>query len=154
MRAPTSARERSPLGDAAAIYVQRGEPAGKQTTACLRYALSEHLPMRTIIPPQAMDQAVQMVKDRTVNVIIVAFDSKMARQLAVDVEEFGGLVVYVHPVATTIHPPKHSSVPAMDVLILRWYDAGRTPHEIAEELNADTTDVRAILRRGGRQPSR
>jgi predicted transcriptional regulator len=42
----------------------------------------------------------------------------------------------------------------MNVLILRWYDAGRTSHEIAEELNADTTDVRAILRRGGRQPSR
>lgn len=142
------------MGDIAAIYVQRGEPAGKQTTLCLRYAMSEHLPMRTIIPPHAMSQAVQMVKDRTVSVIIVAFDSRGARQLAVELEEFGGQVVVVHPVPATIHPPRHSSLPDMDVLILRWFDAGRTAAEIASDLGSDTTDVRAILRKGGRQPSR
>lgn len=142
------------MGDAAAIYIQRGPSAGQQTKACWAYAEREHLPMRTIIPYYAMEQAVRMVKDRIVNVIIVAFDSKGVRQLAVALEEFGGQVIFVHPAPTTIHPPRHSSLPDMDGLILRWWDAGRTAHEIARDVGAETTDVAAILRKGGRQDSR
>jgi hypothetical protein len=142
------------LGDLAAIYIQRGAPAGKQTTACLQYARTEHLPMISIVPYYALDEAVRMVKDRIVNVIIVAFDSRVARQLAVATEEFGGQVVFVHPTPGTIHPPRPSTLPDMDALILRWWDAGRTAHEIAQDIGGETTDVAAVLRRGGRQISR
>lgn len=138
------------MGDIAAIYVQRGAPAGKQTTACLQYARTERVPMISIVPYYAMDQAVQMVRDRIVNVIIVGFDSRVARQLAMELDEYGGQVIFVHPTPTTIHPPRSSSLPDMDALILRWFDAGRTAHEIAQDIGSETTDVRAVLRRGGR----
>jgi hypothetical protein len=97
--------------------------------------------MISIVPYYAIDEAVQMVKDRIVNVIIVGFDSRVARQLAVATDEFGGQVVYVHPTPTTIHPPRPSSLPDMDALILRWWDAGRTAHEIAQDIGGETTDV-------------
>lgn len=110
--------------------------------------------MRSIVPYFAMQQAVTMVKDRIVNMIVVAYDSKAARQLAIAVAEFGGHVVFVHPVPTTIHPPHVSTLPDMEGLIFRWFDAGRTEHEIAQDLQSETTDVRAVLRRGGRYTSR
>jgi hypothetical protein len=142
------------LGDIAAIYIQRGPSAGQQTTACWAYAQAEHLPMRTIVPYFAMEQAVRMIRDRIVNVIITAFDSRAVRQLASEIEPLGGQVIFVHPVPTTIHPPHASSLPDMAGLILRWWDAGRTAHEIAQDIGSETTDVRAVLRKGGRQTSR
>ena len=139
--------------DKAAIYIQRGEPADKQAKACLEYVRIQRLPMESIVPYYAMDQAVRMVRDRIVNTIIVAFESRAVRQLASEIDEYRGQVIFVHPTPRVIRVPRASTLPDMDEMILRWWDAGRTPHEIAQDLGGETTDVRAVLRRGGRYTS-
>jgi hypothetical protein len=142
------------LTDKTAIFVQAGStPAKKQTDACLLYAISNHLPMVAIIPPWVPGDAVAMCRSGEISTVITAFDSRAARQLAADIDGFGQ-VIYVHPEPGVIVPPaRRSTVPDMDALILRWHRAGRTPHQIAAELESDTTDVRAILRRAGEYPS-
>jgi hypothetical protein len=133
------------MADVSAIFIQRGPPpARKQTDLCLKYTHDHRLPMIAIVPHWAAQDAVRMVKAGAVNTIVTAFDSRVARQLAEDLDG-DGCVIYVHPVPTTI--PRRSTLPALSDLIRRWHRAGRTPRQIARDIGSETTDVSEVLRR-------
>lgn len=140
------------MGDRAVILVQRGAPRDKQVATCLEWVALEHLPMETIVPHSAPEQAVRLVRRGTVGTVVVAFDSRAARAIAADIQGHGRVVV-VHPTPFEICPPEpeHRRLPSLVELILRWRGKGRTVEEIAADLDGDTTDVRAILRRASEQ---
>lgn len=136
----------------AAIFVQRGVPADKQTSACLRYALAQPWSVLAIVPPWQPADAVRMARDGRIDTVVAAFDSRAVQQLAVDIDGDAQVVV-VHPEPKVIAPPKHGLGTLAD-LILRWFRHGRTVKEIAVDIDGDTTDVRAILRKHGENPGR
>lgn len=136
----------------AAIFVQRGAPADKQTTACLRYVLAEHWSMLAIVPHWQPADAVKLARDGRIDTVVAAFDSRAVQQLAADLDGDAQVVV-VHPEPKVVEPPKHKLLGIAE-LILRWFRHGKTVQEIATELEGDTTDVRAILRRHGEDPGR
>jgi hypothetical protein len=136
----------------AVIFVQRGASVDKQTTACLRYVLGEHWSMLAIVPFWRPEDAVKLVRDQRIDRIVAAFDSKAVQHLAVEVDGEAEVVV-VHPEPRVIEPAKRK-LGTLGDLIVRWFRRGKTVAEIAADIDGDTTDVRAILRKYGEDPHR
>lgn len=143
-------KEGTHVGTRAAIFVQRGALDGKQQKVCLEYIDRQHWSMLHVVPYWAPEDAVSLVRDGTVDVIVTAFDSQAARALAADLGPHGR-VLFVHPAPTVIEITARLRVASLVDLILRWRSKGRTIEEIAEDIDGETTDVRAILRRAGEQ---
>lgn len=135
----------------AAIFVQRGGPApDRQIAACLHYCAAEQYPMLAIVPPGRPGDAVQLVRDGRVQVIVTGYDSKAVQQLAADLDDLGRVEV-IHPQPRVIEPPRHK-LGTLGDLILRWWRRGKTVKEIAADIDEPTTDVREILRKYGESP--
>jgi hypothetical protein len=135
------------MGTKAAIFIQRGAPEAKQQRVCLAYVDEMRWSMLDLVPHWAPEAAVALVRRGVVDVIVTAFDSKAAHLLAAEIAPIGR-VVYVHPEPTEIQPPAHRPLTIVD-LILRWRRRGRSVEEIAQEIDGEATDVRAILRKAG-----
>lgn len=136
----------------AAIYIQHGAnspPGDKQLEACIDYCDTVGYTLAAIVPADAADAA-KLVEGGWVDVIVAGFDSKVVQQLAVRIVGAGRVEV-VHPVPRVIEPPR-SGLGTLGELIHRWFRRGRTVEQIAAELDGDTTDVRAILRKYGEHP--
>jgi hypothetical protein len=136
--------------DRAAIFVQRGAPTDKQTTACLRYALGQRWSVLVIVPYWQPQDAVQLARDGRIDKLVAAFDSKAVQQLAADVDGDAEVLI-VHPEPRVVEPPKRK-LGTLGDLIVRWFRRGKTVSEIALDIGEETTDVRAILRRYGEHP--
>jgi hypothetical protein len=136
----------------AVIFIQRGAPAEKQQAACIDYALSQHWSVLAIVPHWQPEDIIHLADAGRIRHVVAAFDSKAVQQLAADVERKAAVVV-VHPEPRIIEPPKHG-LGTLGELILRWFRKGRTVEEIAAEVDGDTTDVRAVLRKYGVDPGR
>src|SRR5215471_14312237 len=104
------------MADVSAIFIQRGPPAKKQTDLCLQYIREQHLPMIAIVPYWAPGDAVRMAEAGRINIVVTAFDSKAARQLAEELDDHAQ-VIYVHPEPTAIPPRRRSTLPALADLI-------------------------------------
>jgi hypothetical protein len=136
----------------AAIFTQRGAPVEKQRAACIDYALGQHWSVLAIVPYWHPDDAVTLAKSGRIDHVVAAFDSKAVQQLAAAIDGDAQVVV-VHPEPRVIDPPKHALI-SIGELILRWFRNGKTVKEIAEVIDGDTTDVRALLRKYGEDPGR
>jgi hypothetical protein len=136
----------------AVIFIQRGAPADKQRLACIDYALSQRWSVLAIVPHWQPEDVVHLARAGRIRHVVAAFDSRAVQQLAADVEGKADVVV-VHPEPRLVEPPKHG-LGTLGELILRWFQKGRTVQEIAADVDGDTTDVRAILRRYGEDPGR
>lgn len=136
----------------AVIFVQRGAPREKQRSACAMHAVAQGWTVLAIVPHWRPGDVVQLARAGRVKHVIAAFDSRAVQQM---VEDLNGAaeVVVIHPEPRIIAPPKHAIGTVAD-LILRWFRKGRTVEEIAKDVDGDTTDVRAILRRHGVDPGR
>jgi hypothetical protein len=136
------------MGSRAAIFVQRGFPADRQTTMCLRYAVEEqHYTLLAIVPHWAPEDACKLVRDGTVDVVVAAFDSKAVTQLAADLPPAGRVEV-VHPRPHVVERPHHRLGSVAD-LVVRWWNRGRCVRQIADDLDEPTGEVRDLLRRLG-----
>jgi hypothetical protein len=137
-----------PTSTNAAIFVQRGGPSrDRQIEACRQYCATEQYSVYAIVPPGRPADAVQLVRQRRVSVIVTGFDSKPVQQLAADVDGAGRVEV-VHPAPRVVEPPRHKLGTIAD-LVVRWFRRGKPIKEIAVEIDGNTTDVRAILRKHG-----
>lgn len=136
----------------AAIFIQRGVSSSKQTTACLRYILAEHWSPQAIVPFWQPADAVRLARDGRIDTLVAAFDSKVVQQLADDLDGDAEVIV-VHPQPKIVAPRRHG-LGSIGDLILRWWRRGKTVEQIAIDVDGDTTDVRAILRRYGEDPGR
>lgn len=135
----------------AAIFLQRGGPsAERQIEACLDYCAAVHYPALAIVPPGRPGDAVQLVRDGRVQVIVTGFDSKAAQQMAAEIDDAGRVEV-IHPAPRVIEPPRHKLATLGD-LIVRWFRHGKSVKEIAADIDEKTIDVRAILRKYGESP--
>lgn len=136
----------------AAIYVQHtpaSPPAEKQLEACLAYCEDVGYTLTAIVPGDLGDAAA-LVEGGRVDVIVAGHDSRAAQQLAARVVGAGRVEV-VHPTPRVIEPPR-ASLGTLGELIHRWFRRGRTVEQIADDIDGDTTDVRAILRKYGEHP--
>lgn len=134
----------------AVIFVQKGAPAEKQTTACLKYVLNQRWSMLAIVPYWQPGDAVKLVRAGRVDTVVAAFDSKAVQQLAVEIDGDAEVMV-IHPEPKLVEPPKQR-IGTISDLILRWFRRGKTVQQIAIEEDWNTSDVRAILRRHGEDP--
>lgn len=139
------------MGTNSAIFIQRGTPAAKQVDACLAYTEGEHWGMRHYVPHWAADDAVRLVRDGVVDVIVAAFDSKQLRDLAADVGA-AGRVMFIHPSPTVIEPPPPRLLPGVRALIVRWWRGGRSVQRIAADVEQETGEIRNVLREAGEEP--
>lgn len=140
------------MGTRSAIFIQRGVEVRKQTAACIRYIESEHWSMLHVVPYHAPHDAVRLVRDGTVDVVVTAYDSRAAQALAADIGH-AGRVIFVHPNPTEIPPPPRKLRSGVTELILRWWRRGdRSVADIAADVETDTTEIREILRRAGEHP--
>lgn len=138
----------------AAIYIQHtpaSPPPERQLEACLAYCEAEGYQLDAIIPGDLGDAAA-LVESGRVDVVVAGHGSRAVQQLAGDVAGAGRVEV-VHPVPRVIEPPR-SGLAKYGDLILRWFRRGKSVQRIAEDLDGDTTDVRAILRKYGVDPGR
>jgi hypothetical protein len=135
------------MGSRAAIFVQRGFPADRQTTMCLRYALEQHYTLLAVVPSWAPEDACKLVRDGTVDVVVCAFDSRAVTQLAADLPPAGRVEV-VHP-APHVVVAAHHRVGSVADLVARWRRRGRSVRQIAEDLDEPTGEVRDLLRKLG-----
>lgn len=139
----------------AAIFVQRGHgapPPEKQLDACLAYCATERYAVIAIVPG-VVEDASALTADGRVTVLVAAYDSRAVQQLAVAVEGHGQVEV-VHPEPRVVEPARPHAVRSINELILRMSRRGRTVEQISDTIDAETTDVRAILRRYGEDPGR
>jgi hypothetical protein len=138
------------MGTRAAIQIQRGVDEHKQWLACMIYIDGERWSMLQLVPAHAPEQAVQLVRDGRVDVIVTAFDSDAAQAIAADIAGLGR-VVFVHPSPTVIEPPPDTTgfPRALVALVLRWWRRGVPVREIADRLDEDTGLIRRVIRRGG-----
>jgi hypothetical protein len=138
------------MGTRAAIQIQRGVDEQKQWLACMAYIDRERWSMLQLVPAHAPDEAVRLVRDDRIDVIVTAFDSEAAQAIAADIAGLGR-VVYVHPAPTVIEPPPSTvGFPRELVrLVLRWARRGVKVEEIADRLDEDTGLIRRVIRRGG-----
>jgi hypothetical protein len=134
----------------AAIYFQRGICERKQEQACLEYIDEQRWAMTHVVPYWSADAAVALVLVGCVGVIVAAYYRKELEVIAADIAG-RGQVVYVHPTPTVVRPPRR--ILSVVDLVLKWHGHGRTPREIAVDLDTDSTDIRAILRRHGQYPA-
>ena len=134
----------------AAIFVQRGGPSrDRQIEACRQHCATERYSMLAIVLPGRPHDAVQLVRQHRVSVIIAAYDSKAVQQLAAELDDAGRVEV-VHPTPRVIEPPKHKMT--IGDLVVRWFRRGKPVKDIAAEIDGNTTDVRDILRKYGEHP--
>jgi hypothetical protein len=117
----------------AAILVLSGPPIEKQQRACLAYIEQQRWEITQVIPYWASRDA--------------ATNRPEVRQLAADIGD-RGQVVYVHPQPTVV-PVQRRAPSTMIELVVRWFRRGRTPHEIAIDIDSSTREVKDILRRSG-----
>lgn len=138
------------MGTRAAIFIQRGVDEQKQWLACMAHIDRERWSMLQLVPAHAPGEAVQLVRDGRIDVIVTAFDSDAAQAIAADAAGLGQ-VVYVHPSPAVIEPPPDTSgFPRTLVrLVLRWWRRGVEVEEIADRLDEDTGVIRRVIRRGG-----
>lgn len=146
------------MGDRAVILLQRGAAWDKQIAACLEWIEQQRIPWQSVIPHGAPNEAVRLVRSGDVDTVVMAYDSRVAFAVAADIQGHGRVVV-VRPEPHEIPgpdpaPEPKKGLPSLVDLILRWTGKGRTVEEIAADIDGDTTDVRAILRRAGKQPPR
>lgn len=139
------------MGSRAVVYIQRGPTVKQQTTECLEYAAAEDLEVFALAPWWAPQDAVNLVRSGACDVVLVAFESRAAHELAGQLDR--GQVIRVHPVPKVIAPPK-VGLPSLADLILRWRRKGRTVEEIARDIGESTGEIRSILRTTGEYPIR
>jgi hypothetical protein len=131
----------------AAILVLSGPPIEKQQRACLAYIEQQRWEITQVIPYWASRDAVRLVREGFVDVVVAATNRPEVRQLAADIGD-RGQVVYVHPQPTVV-PVQRRAPSTMIELVVRWFRRGRTPHEIAIDIDSSTREVKDILRRSG-----
>lgn len=138
------------MGMRAAIFIQRGVDVRRQFIACQAHVDTERWSMLQLVPAHAPHEAVQLVRDGIVDVVVTAYDSEAARAIAADVAGVGQ-VVYVHPRPTVIDPPPVTTGFPRELvrLVLRWARRGVKVEEIADRLDEDTGVIRQVIRRGG-----
>lgn len=143
------------MGSRAAIFIQRGVDVQKQAAACLAFISEQRWNMLHMVPYWAPHDAIRLVQEGAVDVVVTAFDSEAAQAIAADVAG-AGQVIYVHPRPTTIDPPPSTvGFPRELVrLVLRWARRGVKVEEIADRLEEDTGVIRRVIRRGGRGSGR
>lgn len=135
---------------AAVFFTQRGHPE-KQQRMCLGFCDRQRWQIAHIIPWYAERDAVRLVREGQVDVIVAAVNSAEVRRLAADIGD-RGKVVYVHPKPTVVRQPDRATPATVPELIVRWFRRGRAPKEIALDIGSTTRDVRDILRRAGEDP--
>ena len=143
-----------PIRSRAVIYIQHSPaspPAERQLEVCLTYCESAGYELDAIIPGDLGDAAA-LVESGRVDVVITGHDSRAAHELAARIVG-AGRVEAVHPEPRVIEPPR-SGITKYGELIHRWFRRGRSVQQIAEDIDGDTTDVRAILRKYGVDPGR
>lgn len=136
----------------AAIYLQHGAnapPGDKQLEACIDYCQDIGYLLLAIVPADAADAA-KLVESGRVDVIVAGYDSRSVQHLAARIDGAGRVEV-IHPEPRVVEPPR-SGLGTLSELILRWFRRGRSVRQIADDLDGDTTDVRAILRKYGEHP--
>lgn len=137
----------------AVIYLQHGAnapPGDKQLEACIDHCQDVGYHLLAIVSGDATGAA-KLVEAGRVDVIVAGYGSRSVQHLAARVEGAGRVEV-VHPEPHTITPPPRSGLGTLSELILRWFRRGRSVQQIAADLDGDTTDVRAILRKYGEHP--
>lgn len=107
--------------------------------------------MLAIVPPGQPADAVRLARDHRVDTIVAAFDSRVVQQLAADIGDDAQVLV-VHPEPKVIEPPPKRGLATIGDLILRWFRRGRSVQQIAIDIDENTTEVRAILRKYGEDP--
>lgn len=136
----------------AAIFVQRGGPSrDRQTEVCLGYCDTMEYSMLFVVSPRRPHDAVELVRQRYVSVIVAGYDSKAVQQLAAEIGDAGRVEV-VHPTPRVIDPPKQHGIGTLADLIVRWFRRGKPVKQIAIDIDGNTTDVREILRKYGERP--
>lgn len=141
----------------AAILIQRASAGSeRQADICAPYCLEHRIAIQTIVPHWAIDQAAQLVRDRLVDVVVVAFEGRGLTEMIAAVADAGGKVIAIHPKPRELAPPRRhfGAVRLVSELIGRLYRKGRTVREIAELVDSDTTDIRSALARLGLDPYR
>jgi hypothetical protein len=140
----------------AAILLQRASIAvDRQADICFQYCLGERWAIQTIVPQHAPEQAAQLVRDGHVQVVVVAFEGRNLADVVAQVADAGGRVMAVHPEPRELTPNRRGLLGGrVSELILRWYRKGRTASQIAELVDADTTDITSVLVQFGLGSSR
>jgi hypothetical protein len=133
------------------IFLQRGISERKQEQACLAFCDEQRWRLEHVVPWFAPRDAVKLVRAGLVEVVLAAFASPEVRRLAGDIGDAARVVV-VHPRPAVVEPPARSVPASLAELVVRWFRRGRTPREIAFDLESSTRDVRDILRRSGEDP--
>jgi hypothetical protein len=142
------------MGTRAAIFIQRGVEVRKQAAACMDYIDQERWSMLHVVPYYAPDDAMRLVHDGTVDVIVTAYDSRAVRALAEDIGP-DGKVMFIHPAPTVVEVERrHGTLPTLGDLLRRWLRRGMSVKEMADEIDGDTADIREILRKMGEEPGR
>jgi hypothetical protein len=140
------------VSNRAAIFVQRGgPPADRQIDACLQFCIASEYTVLALIRHGEPEAAVALAREHRVSVIVTGYDSKAVRQLAADIDG-NGRVEVIHPEPRVIPPPKHKLDGPIGELIVRWFRRGKTVQEIAKDVESDTHEVRALIRRYGGDP--
>jgi hypothetical protein len=142
------------MPERAAILIQRATASPeRQADVCIPYCVAERLAVQTIVPSWAAGQAVQLVRDGFVGVVVVAFEGPGLAESVARICDAGGRVVAVHPTPRELAPPRRRGPTRWaSELVARWYRKGRTVPEIAELLEEDTAEIRSALLRLGVEP--
>lgn len=120
-------------------YIEVSEQATKIHRAISKFCEERDLEIQALAStPQA---AAQAVAAGTAGLVVAAVDPRNGLRHLVTVAH--GQVVFVR------HPRERLTVAG---LFRRLFEHGKTPHEIAEMHDIDTTDVHQILRRGQPRP--
>lgn len=140
----------------AAILIQRGGAApDRQADICGPYCLENHY-SATIVPYWAPEQALQLVRDGLVDIVVVAYENRALTELVGEIAEAGGQTIAVHPEPRVLEPPPRRLAPTRWVtqMVARWHHKGMKARQIADLLGEDTTEVQAVLLRIGIDPTR
>lgn len=140
----------------AAILLQRGVPADRQADIWGPYCLQERYSVASIVPYWAPEQAAQLVRDRLVDTIVVAFEGRGLADLVEQVGAAGGRMVAVHPTPRVLTSATSMGAPKRWVsrLVERCFRGGMETRQIARLLDDDTTNITAVLLKLGIDPTR
>lgn len=126
------------------IQMLHGAAGDKQTQACIEFALKQGWPVRAIFPAGSADEAVNLVDQGVVDLVLMPFVDRESVEIEARVTAAGGKVAYCRQSPV----PNRLAVDTSSVIVYLSH-RGRRVNEIAEFLRKTPDRVRQALRRGG-----